>query len=186
VFQISDVGNFRVDLNPNDSYENYFYNRLAVETAFQHRQTNADLYDLEVRSLAKDYLTESGMAQSQMTISQGELEKANSEIDGLRTEVASLRGELAKTNKSELERWLPICVPILSLLMAISTSVLAWRADRRQLREADLVPLKRQELEQGVLNSSYQLQQTTCRLVTPTNGEIERYGYNSSNISSSI
>ena len=60
-------------------------------------------------------------------------------------------------------------------MIALSANFVAWRTDRRQAREAELLPLKRRELEQKVIQNDQQIQETKGVIITPSREELARY-----------
>jgi hypothetical protein len=181
-------GQFSISLNAKDPYENYFYNRLVLEKQRQKHLVNDSNYFLARAQLANTYLAQSRATEAtgEQRVSESDLQKAQTQINQLQTQVASLKEQLGQTERSRAERWVPIIVAALSLLIAISANLIAWRGERRQSRESELFALKQQELEHSILHKSQQIQQGNCRIITPSQSEINIYSsHNSSNITSS-
>jgi hypothetical protein len=161
----------------NDSIEGYSYDRLFLESQRQRGRLSAREYRAGVDRLLREYVGR--MPAPELTADarqfRSQLKDAEREIDKLRGQVASLEKQLAEAKQTPLERWLPTVAAVLSLLIALSANFLSWRADRRHSREAELLPLRRQELEQNIARQWRELKGGGSRVVTPTPQELQTY-----------
>jgi hypothetical protein len=97
------------------------------------------------------------------------------QIAELRELCDSLKKQPAQAERTPLERWLPVVTAILTVLVALSAHFIAWRTDRRNSREAELMPLRRQELEQTIIQKNQQIKEKGGRIIIPTSQEIQLY-----------
>ena len=160
----------------NNSQDDYFYGRLLLEKQLQEGHLSSSDYINGKLVLAKAYTnwTQSKMPRDEQSL-RSKLRAAEQQITEMQTQVDSLKGQLAQAQQSTAEKWIPIIIAFLSLLIALSTHIIAWRNDRRQAHEAELLPLKRQELEQNVAQNDQQLKESNRKIITPTPQELQLY-----------
>ncbi len=169
---------FSITRELNNSPDDYFYDRLLLEKLRQEGRLSSSKYGKEMRQLARVYVERARVIVEEMSDERSlvtKLKVADEQINQLQTQVDSLKGQLAQAERSQVEKWVPIIVAFLSLLIALSSNIIAWRTDRRQAREAELVPLKRQELEQGIIQKDQQIRERSGNIITPTAREIQLY-----------
>jgi hypothetical protein len=161
----------------NSSVEDYSSDRLFLESQRQSGELSPEQYAAAVNQLAVTYL-ERFSPLEQINNEQSlnlKLDSAEQQLTKLQDRVRSLEKQLAKAERTPFEKWCPIVISLLTALIALSANFVAWRTDRRQTREAELLPLKRQELEQKVIQNDQQIQETKGVIITPTREELVRY-----------
>jgi hypothetical protein len=160
----------------NPSLENYFYSRLWLEKSLQDGRVSASYYSAEKIELAQAYLS---LVDSKTTSDDQalrlKLTVAEQQVSDMQAQVNSLKEQLAQASRSPAEKWIPLSVAILSVLIALSSHILALRSDRRQSREARLLPLKQQDLEHNIAEKAQQLCERKGKIIVPTAHEIRQY-----------
>lgn len=161
----------------NNSPDDFIYDRLLLEKRWQEDRLSQSAYQEELRRILQRYagmLPRSEVARDDESL-RAQLAAAEQQVAQMRAEVNSLKGQLARAERSKSEKWAPIIIAILSFLIAVSSHVIAWRTDRRQSREAELLPLKREELEKNNTLKGQQISEGSGRIITPSPQELQLY-----------
>jgi hypothetical protein len=161
----------------NNAQDNFFYDRLLLEKRLQEGRLSQGEYQKELRQILEAYAD--GLPESELACDKdsyrAQLGVAERQIAQMRTEVNSLKDQLARAERPAFETWAPLIIAILSFLIAVSSHVISWRADRRQSREAALLPLKREELEKNIALKDRQISEGSGRIITPSPRELQLY-----------
>jgi len=166
---------FKIPMN--NSVGDYSSDRLFLESQRQSGNLSNEEYAAALNQLAVAY-SERFSPLEQIDNEQSlkvKLSSAEQQLTKLQARVDSLEKQLAKAERTWFEKWCPIFIAILTAMIALSANFVAWRTDRRQAREAELLPLKRRELEQKVIQNDQQIQETKGVIITPSREELARY-----------
>ncbi|HEX8502134.1 MAG TPA: hypothetical protein VF659_16230 [Pyrinomonadaceae bacterium] len=160
-----------------NSVDGYSYDRLFLESQRRRGRLSAREYQASVDQLLREYAGRLPASELAADVRQfrEQLYAAERQIDRLQARVASLEKQLAEAERTPLERWLPVATAVLSLLIALSANFFSWRTDRRHSREAELLPLRRQELEQNIAQRWRELSEVDRKVVIPTPQELQAY-----------
>lgn len=159
------------------SIEDYSYARLSLESRRQKEHLSWREYQNCVDLLSLEYakkLPLSELLDNERRL-KSQLENAERQMAGMQARVDSLEKQLKQAERTPLEQWLPFITIFLSLLGALSSHFIWWRADRRSSREAELLPLKRRDLEQNITQKEQQLREEGGRIIIPTLQEFQHY-----------
>lgn len=170
------VGTWEWEETHTHSLDDYFYARLWLEKSLQDGRLSTSYYSTEKMKLAQAYVflvdskatSDDQVLTSKLTVAQQQVARMQAQID-------SLEEQLAKASRSPAEKWIPLIIAIFSALIALSSNILALRNDRRQSREARLLPLKQQDLEINLTQKSQQICERNGRIIAPTAHEIRQY-----------
>ncbi|HEX7999451.1 MAG TPA: hypothetical protein VF528_13775 [Pyrinomonadaceae bacterium] len=169
--------------NGKPSLTAYFYQRLALELWQTEGHLSASDYRNEKFQLAKAYFalaysytgrTASKAASDEQAFN-AKLAAAEQQNIHLQAQNELLKEQIARATRSWAEKWIPLFVAIFSVLMAVSSNILAVRSDRRQAREARLLPLKQRDLEHTVTQKAQQLGDRDGKIIIPTPDELQLY-----------
>lgn len=160
-----------------NSLDDYFYERLLLEKRRQEGRLSPSSYQEELSQMLKAYaskLPKSEVPPDEESL-RSQLRVAEQQLIQMQTQVNTLKDQLARAERSTYEKWIAIVIAIFSVLIAFSANVIAWRTDRRQVLEAELVSLKRQELEKNIIQKDQQIRESNGRIITPSPQEVKLY-----------
>jgi len=174
------TGNAAFELRLNNSVRDYSSERLYLESEHRSGNLSKSEYTAKLSQLSMAYSERfSPLEQIENEQSlRSEVNSAEERLTDLQARVELLEKQLAKAERTPFEKWCPIINCILTLLSALSANFVAWRSDRRQKREAELLSLKRQDMKQSIILKEQQLQETKGIIITPTREELNRYSRN--------
>lgn len=160
-----------------NSPADYFYERLLLEKRRQEGHLSQSSYEKELLQMSRTYAAKLSISEvtSHEESLRGKLDAAEQQLSLMQAQVISLKEHLARAERTTSEKWFPVITAILSLLVALSANVIAWRADRRQVREAELIALKRQDLEKNIIQKDQQIKESNGRIIAPSAQEIRIY-----------
>ncbi|HWS87717.1 MAG TPA: hypothetical protein VN282_12175 [Pyrinomonadaceae bacterium] len=155
----------------------FLYEQLLLQKRLEEGELSPASFQSEFALLAQAYLTDEPQTDVTGDVEslRAELRAAQQQIAETRAQVETLKVQLAEAERLTFEKWALIGIAFLSALIALSSNVVAWRTDRRQKREAELVPLKRQEMERNIIQKDQQIVESARRIVAPSPQELRLY-----------